>query len=77
MAVEVHLEPFKFPNFLKVKEWGPEPNHMFPVAHLSPKQAAAYWDELKPLFVKHCEDRYHAWKVEHPSGFENTTREQP
>lgn len=52
--IEVHLEPFSFPNFLKVREWT---EHTYAVAMLTPEQAAAYWDELKPLWLKHVADK--------------------
>ena len=46
----VHIEPFLFPNFLRVREWE---GYTYPVGLLSQEQAAAYWDELKPLWLEH------------------------
>lgn len=57
--IEVHIEPFTFPNFLRVKEWT---DHPYPVAMLSQEQAAAYWDELKPLWLQHVAKKAEANK---------------
>lgn len=70
MPIDVHLEPFGFPNFLKVTEWK-EQGCSFPVAHLSVEQAKAYWDEMKEHWVEHVLARRRAWEAEHPSGFQN------
>jgi len=55
MPVEIHTEPFRFPNFLKVKEW--DDNHKLDCGYLSETNAASYWDELKPLWLEHCRKR--------------------
>ncbi len=68
MSIEVHLEPFNFPNFLKVREWS---EHTYPVAMLSPQQAMAYWDEIRPLWLQHCADKakaHKAWLAEQAKG---------
>jgi len=57
----VELLPFGFANFLRVKEWA---DHTFPVAHLSDEQAAAYWDELKPLWLAHVQNRRQMMEIE-------------
>lgn len=56
VAIEVHLESFTLPNFLKIKEW-PD-RHGFDVGHLSPAEAATYWDEIKPLWIAHVARRH-------------------
>jgi hypothetical protein len=56
MAIEVHPKPFKFANFIRVNEW-PVGNTM-DVGHLSPAEAAKYWDELKPLWIAHVAERH-------------------
>ncbi len=53
-AIEVNLLPFTFPNFIKVQEWT---DHTYPVAMLSDEIAAAYWDELKPLWLAHVAEK--------------------
>jgi hypothetical protein len=58
-VIEVHLEPFMFPNFLKVREWN---EHTYPVHMLSPQQAAEYWDECKLLWLQHVADKAKAHK---------------
>jgi hypothetical protein len=60
-GIYVNLAPFMFPNFLRVEEWKAD---TFPVAHLSPQQAAEYWDELKPLWVAHVKKRSKQYKDE-------------
>lgn len=60
-GVEINLEPFSFANFLKVREWS---DHTYPVALLSPELAAAYWDELKPLWLAHCAQKKSAYESE-------------
>jgi hypothetical protein len=55
MAIEVHPEPFKFVNYLRVKEWGD--THTLDVGYLNPKQSADYWDELKIAWIHHCDRR--------------------
>jgi quinol monooxygenase YgiN len=53
-GIYVNLAPFNFPNFLRIEEWQSE---SFPVAHLSQKQAAEYWDQLKPLWLEHVKKK--------------------
>jgi hypothetical protein len=56
MAIEVHPEPFKFVNYLRVKEWGD--THTLDVGFLSPAQASEYWRELEKAWVDHCGRRH-------------------
>ncbi len=74
--IEVHLEPFMFPNFLSVKEW---PEHKYPVHMLSPQQAAEYWDECKQLWLIHVADKareHKAW-MENEVKFRNAKQVTP
>ena len=60
-VVTVHIEPFNFPNFLKVREWA---EHSYPVSMLSDAEAAAYWDELRPLWLAHVARKREASKAD-------------
>jgi hypothetical protein len=71
MSIEAHLEPMTFPNFLRVSEWS---EHTYPVAMLSPAQAAAYWDAMRAYWLQHCADKakaHKAWLREQADGHRN------
>ena len=56
--IRMKLEPFRFPNFLRLAgQIGPG----FHVGRLSDDEAAAYWDDLKAEWLEHVRkkrDRY-------------------
>jgi hypothetical protein len=56
MPIEVHPLPFRFVNYIRVKEW-PEPANMMDVGRLTDLQAREYWDELYPLWIDHVQKR--------------------
>lgn len=61
MPIEVKIEPFRFPNYLRMEQFSvADPRNlrdMFPVGYLTEEQAAAYWDELRPLWLEHVKNR--------------------
>lgn len=59
MAIEVTPQAFGFPNFLNLKEL----DDKLPVHMLSDEQAAAYWDDMKPLWLAHVAQKRNAQRI--------------